>query len=192
MYISEEYLETLIRTLQQISPDQLHLDQCIREVIEEGRESFKNFGKTNNNKSVHEEKEITLSTGVLFMVWWKVVMILLISVFFLSCISHFAQYYQMTIDQADSNMLRKRLPTSVRLELVSPNTGRLKLPPPTPTTIKVKSNIVSNRENNGNTPAINKHSNSSHQSSSLAKDAQPKVDHSSTSDHHIQDSKKRE
>jgi hypothetical protein len=37
---SEEYIEMLIRALQQLLPDSLKLDQMVREAIEEGRESF--------------------------------------------------------------------------------------------------------------------------------------------------------
>jgi hypothetical protein len=69
--------------------------------------------------------------------WWGVIMTAFLVAFFLSCISHFAQYYQMTLDQADSNKLRRRLPHSVRLELASPTSGRLKLPPPTPLTAAI-------------------------------------------------------
>jgi hypothetical protein len=69
--------------------------------------------------------------------WWGVIMTVFLAAFFLSCISHFAQYYQMTLDQEDSNKLRRRLPNSVRLELASPTSGRLKLPPPTPLTAAI-------------------------------------------------------
>lgn len=75
-----------------------------------------------------------MSLGELFSLWWKFIMTALLLAFFVSCISHFAQYYQMTLDQEDSNKLRRRLPNSVRLELASPTSGRLKLPPPTPVT----------------------------------------------------------
>lgn len=78
---------------------------------------------------------VGMSFGALFSIWWKFIMTSLLLAFFLSCISHFAQYYQMTLDQEDSNKLRRRLPNSVRLELASPTSGRLKLPPPTPVTV---------------------------------------------------------
>ena len=83
------------------------------------------------------EASSDMSIGSLFKMWWGVVMTFFLAAFFLSCISHFAQYYQMTLDQEDSNKLRKRLPNSVRLELASPTSGRLKLPPPTPLTAAI-------------------------------------------------------
>ena len=180
-FISEEYLELLIRGLQQCLPDQLHLDQMIREGLEEGRESFKSMsqgggggsgggasggvGSGANSNAVSgvvgkglrnggaaavgagdgitsttaasanaADGSSSMSVGSIFMLWWKFIMTSLLLAFFLSCISHFAQYYQMTLDQEDSNKLRRRLPNSVRLELASPTSGRLKLPPPTPLT----------------------------------------------------------
>jgi hypothetical protein len=134
-FYSEEYLELLINVLQQISPDQLKLDSVIREVLEEGRESFKNLsqnGAEGGAGAVNNETADSMSVGAVFMIWWKFIMMALLSGFFISCVSHFAQYYQMLLDQEDSNKLRRRLPNSVRLELASPTSGRLKLPPPTP------------------------------------------------------------
>jgi len=138
---SEDYMEILIRSLQHIVPDSFLLDQRIREVLEEGRESFKSLGNKNNGminsdsssgSSVEKEKATEMSTGEVFIFWWKILMCTLLCLFFVSCVSQFAQYYQMILDQADSNKLRKRLPSNVRMELVSPSSGRLKLPPPTP------------------------------------------------------------
>lgn len=182
-------MELLIRVLQRITPDQLRLDQLIRQVLEEGRESFQNLSKTvvvsttttttaaiDGNISItnttitkvaadlltasttsellpsvvpttiamaslrtqevaggsNSESQQPLTTGAVFMVWWKVLMTLLLLGFFVSCLSHFAQYYQMILDQEDSQLLRRRLPKGVRLELSSPTSGKLKLPPPTP------------------------------------------------------------
>jgi len=134
-------MEILIRSLQHIVPDSFLLDQRIREVLEEGRESFKSLGNKNNGminsdsssgSSVEKEKATEMSTGEVFIFWWKILMCTLLCLFFVSCVSQFAQYYQMILDQADSNKLRKRLPSNVRMELVSPSSGRLKLPPPTP------------------------------------------------------------
>lgn len=59
----------------------------------------------------------------------------LLFAFGLTCISQFAQFYQMTIDQEASNKLREGLPSTVRASLLSPGgSGRLILPPPTPKT----------------------------------------------------------
>lgn len=146
---SEEYLEHLIQLLQFISPDQLHLDQYIREVLEEGRESFKHLSKqvtkgapvpslstiaapfSDSQGASSSSSMSNPSTGDIFYFWWQIFTVLLLIAFFISCISHFAQYYQLTIDQEDSNKLRNRLPHSVREGLVSPTSGKLNLPPPT-------------------------------------------------------------
>lgn len=72
------------------------------------------------------------STAEYMMFWWQLFMTTLLVLFFLSCISQFAQYYQLTLDREDSNKLRKRLPHAIRQLIASPNSGKLKLPPPTP------------------------------------------------------------
>ena len=199
-------MEVLIRSLQHVVPDSFQLDQRIREVLEEGRESFKSIGNKNNvvinsssgsNISGGDEAKtaattaavgIEMSTGAVFLFWWKILMCTLLCLFFASCVSQFAQYYQMTLDQADSNKLRKRLPSNVRMELVSPSSGRLKLPPPTPST---KGKVLLGRDVHATTAGSN--------ASSLNKDAQPKLEtiHSSRAISEPQtagvaDSKKRE
>ena len=151
-------MELLIRGLQALLPDQLHLDAMIREALEEGRESFRAIGQNQGpgqgvivdgnviidsslagsvagSASMGTSAENEASLGSYMMIWWRFIMTFFLLAFFLSCISHFAQYYQMTLDQDDSNKLRRRLPNSVRLELASPTSGRLKLPPPTPVTV---------------------------------------------------------
>jgi len=147
MLCSEEYLELLILVLQQCSPDQLHLDQMIREVLEEARNGFKTIGTataaggsggTTNSSNRATAKVPSSASGSLFSVCWRVLVTVLLTAFVLSCIGHFAQYYQMQLDQQDSEKLRLRLPSKVREALVSPSTGRLKLPPPTPGTVTGK------------------------------------------------------
>ena len=66
------------------------------------------------------ERRAQMTAGGIMAFWWKVFMASLLCLFFLSCISHFAQYYQLTVDQDDSRKLRKRLPNAVKLELTSP------------------------------------------------------------------------
>jgi hypothetical protein len=69
------------------------------------------------------------------MIMWPIFMGALLFAFGLTCISQFAQFYQMTIDQEASNKLREGLPSTVRASLLSPGgSGRLILPPPTPKT----------------------------------------------------------
>lgn len=119
-------MERIIVFLQQLCPDNLQLDMHIRQIITESRESF--HRKVTDQQS--EDESSALSST--FMFWWQIFMMCVLTLFFLSLVSHFAQYYQMTIDQADSNKLRRRLPHNIRAEIASPLSGRLKLPPPTP------------------------------------------------------------
>jgi hypothetical protein len=114
----------MIRVLQILAPDNFHLDQAIRSTLEQFRESF--------HQKLNPSTSGVASTEGHIAFWWKVFMSLLIFSFFLSCISHFAQYYQLIIDQEDSLTLRDRLLKDVKLDITSPNSGRLKLPPPTP------------------------------------------------------------
>ena len=96
------------------------------------------------------------SIGAVFKQCWGYVMSFFLIAFFVSCFSHFAQYYQMTLDQDDSNKLRKRLPHSVRLELQSPTSGRLKLPPPTPLTVAYAKTKETERETGSAPPSMSK------------------------------------
>ena len=69
------------------------------------------------------------------MFYWQLFMGLLLFSFALSCVSQFAQFYQMTLDQIESNKLREMLSSTVKASLLSPSgSGRLVLPPPTPKT----------------------------------------------------------
>ena len=69
------------------------------------------------------------------MFYWQLFMGLLLFSFALSCVSQFAQFYQMTLDQIESNKLREMLSSTVKASLLSPGgSGRLVLPPPTPKT----------------------------------------------------------
>lgn len=120
-------MERIILFLQQLCPDSLQFDHYIRQIIVESRESFHR-----NVKGATEETVESSAAATSFMFWWQIFMTSLLAAFFLSLISHFAQYYQMTIDQEDSNKLRRRLPNNIRAEIASPLSGRLKLPPPTP------------------------------------------------------------
>lgn len=111
------------------------------------------IGLPKSDAAAHGAEGAT-SLGAVFKMWWGVIMTAFLAAFFLSCISHFAQYYQMTLDQEDSNKLRRRLPHSVRLELASPTSGRLKLPPPTPLTAAIAKGKET-REARENPPAGN-------------------------------------
>jgi membrane protein YqaA with SNARE-associated domain len=121
---SEKYVELLIVCLQTLAPDSLHIDQVIREIIEDARESFKNLDKV-------KDRGASNSMASTFLFWWQILMAILLGSFLLSCVSHFAQHHQLQIDMEESNKLRARLPKNIRLELTSPISKRLKLPPPT-------------------------------------------------------------
>ncbi len=120
-------MERIILFLQQLCPDSIKFDDYIRQIVVESRESFHR-----NVKGAGKENVQSSAAATTFLFWWQIFMSSLLAAFFLSLISHFAQYYQMTLDQEDSNRLRKRLPQNIRAEIVSPQSGRLKLPPPTP------------------------------------------------------------
>jgi len=138
---TEDYLEKFIQAIEICLPDRFNLDKKVRQVFEEGRDSFRNLdpqkvgttgpGIAGSGGGLGTgSKKVT--AGELIGFWWKIFMASLLCFFFLSCISHFAQYYQLTVDQDDSRKLRKRLPNEIRNDITSPVSGRLKLPPPTP------------------------------------------------------------
>lgn len=132
MYVAlcgEEYMQMVIRILQHLAPDSWQIDEVIREIIEDGQASFRNIERAKKGS----EQASTSATALLF--YWQCFMGTLLFLFLLSCISQFAQFYQLTLDQAESNKLRARLPAKVRESLLSPGgSGRLILPPPTPKT----------------------------------------------------------
>ena len=66
------------------------------------------------------------------MFYWSFIMSLLLLTFVLSCVSQFAQSYQLSLDVEESNKLRLKLPSKVLSDITSPISGRLRLPPPTP------------------------------------------------------------
>jgi hypothetical protein len=68
----------------------------------------------------------------LFYMYWQSLMAVLLLGFVLSCVSVVAQHHQLVLDSAVSSRLRNRLPKAVRDEITSPKSGRLHLPPPTP------------------------------------------------------------
>lgn len=112
------------------------MDAVIREILQESRASF--HSKLNSNGSQARLDTIattnvaaTLRTGGTgagvgvasypspsssaqayawaFMLAWQITMMLLLLSFFISCISHFAQYYQMTLDNEEIHRLRLRV-----------------------------------------------------------------------------------
>jgi hypothetical protein len=125
-------MERIIVFLQNICPDSLQLDQSIRQLLTESRESF----HRNARGDTIESESSPLAATMMF--WWQIFMTSVLTMFFLSLISHFAQYYQVTLDQEDSNILRRRLPHNVRCKIISPISGRLRLPLPTPMTKRKK------------------------------------------------------
>jgi hypothetical protein len=46
------------------------------------------------------------------MFYWQCVMLSLLAMFLLSCLSHFAQHYQMTVDNEDVAKLKAKLATA--------------------------------------------------------------------------------
>jgi hypothetical protein len=112
-FCSEKYLELLIVTLQRLAPDNLNIDSSIREVLEGSRNSF--------NKR-HEDKKLPvdgINAGVAvdppqaltaqLMYWWQMVMTFILLSFAASCISQFAQHYQLGKDMEELGKLKNRL-----------------------------------------------------------------------------------
>lgn len=54
-------------------------------------------------------------------------MAVFISLFVLSCIQQLAQYYQFTLDEAESQIMRESLPEHIKNILTSPNSGKIRL-----------------------------------------------------------------
>eukprot|EP00602_Paraphysomonas_sp_CaronLab_P011099 CAMPEP_0185023178 /NCGR_PEP_ID=MMETSP1103-20130426/5863_1 /TAXON_ID=36769 /ORGANISM="Paraphysomonas bandaiensis, Strain Caron Lab Isolate" /LENGTH=571 /DNA_ID=CAMNT_0027555635 /DNA_START=68 /DNA_END=1783 /DNA_ORIENTATION=+ len=127
---SERYLEVFIRTLQRLVPDGLHLDAYIREALEEFQESSQREiqqqegGEEVNTHSSHGHSALAHA--------WSILMTVILVYFSLSCVQHFAQFYQAMIDKEKSDSYKMQLAPHVRRGLTSPVSGRIKLPPPTP------------------------------------------------------------
>ena len=106
------YMEYSIVAIQNLVPDWLHIDHLIREAIHDCKTTFTRGDST--------------SPTTLGQVW-TILMASLITVFVLSCIQQFAQYYQLSIDNEESDKLRGMLPSHVKGALLSPNSGKLRL-----------------------------------------------------------------
>eukprot|EP01034_Spumella_vulgaris_P026592 gene26592-33194_t len=142
MYVvlcSDYYLERIITTLQLACPDALRLDTLIRDLLQESKAKFQIMSRAADASSSTLVEEIstpdTSFKGFLMSilpVCWQMFTTCLLLAFFLSSVSHFAQYYQMLLDQEQSNVLRKKIPQSIKTAITSPMSGRLRLPPPTP------------------------------------------------------------
>lgn len=139
MLCSEEYLEYIIRWIQHVLPDDWALDQTIRDLLEQGRESFQ--------RKIHEQsQDATTSTTASsisdtanshalseqVMVVWNMFMTLILTTFFLSCLAEFSQCYQRVLDDQDAQILRLRVPAYIVEQIASPTSGRWHLPAPTP------------------------------------------------------------
>lgn len=139
---SEEYIALCISYIKIIFPESLQIDSYVSQLLDEARKGFHRNLKSSQAatasiaaSTIEHTLDTSTSSSSLsasFLFWWHNIMFVLLSGFFLSCISQFAQHYQMTIDQHESNILRKRLPTAILKKISSPNTGKLKLPAPTP------------------------------------------------------------
>lgn len=152
---SEEYLEIIIRLLQHLLPDSWELDHVIRDILEQGRESFQR--KLHESQQQHQQQPnvtdpdslLASSSTILpndasqqhphnsalseqLMILWNIFMTLVLTTFFLSCLAEFAQCYQRVLDDKDAQILRQRVPPHIVEQIASPNSGRWHLPAPTP------------------------------------------------------------
>ncbi len=119
---SEKYLEMLIQVLQYLTPDYLQCDRIIREVLEEGRASFHENLSRMEGKELKKKQTEGQQYAMIFMFWWQLFMFIILMSFLLSCISQFAQYHQMTIDNDEIQKLRQKLniTTPMRSGTVTP------------------------------------------------------------------------
>lgn len=111
---SEEYMDVIIRILQNLAPDWMHIDQLIREAVQQTQLAFR-------RGTVGTQAPSTL--GYI----WNFIMFALISLFLCSCISQFAQYTQLTQDNEASDKMRERLPAKIKAALLSPTSGKVRL-----------------------------------------------------------------
>jgi hypothetical protein len=147
-----------------MAPDSLQIDQTIRKLLEEGRGTFQQFSTASSNVSMPSQHFVPSSSSAAaatsafysflpklqfaslseaFAYYWQsVCMPSILLIFLLSCITQFAQYYQLILDREESQKLRERIPHQIMDDIKSP-CGRLKLPPPTPTK-KRKNSIPKN------------------------------------------------
>lgn len=126
MYValcSEAYLEMIIQLLQYLTPDYLHCDKIIREILEEGRASFHQGVNGASPTQVGSKRDKSVpssgdtsnrghSYAMILMFWWQVFMMVILLSFLLSCVAQFAQYHQMTIDTEEIAKLKQKLLSS--------------------------------------------------------------------------------
>lgn len=95
--------------LQKLTPDSLHVDQTIREVLEESRASFHKNHPMTKSSAPPVPQEHHLHLAAILMFWWQIVMAVILFSFLMSCISQFAQFYQLTLDNEELTVLRQKL-----------------------------------------------------------------------------------
>lgn len=110
MHCRESYLEFLIQLLQRLAPDSLKIDAIIREVLEEGRDSFRNPKNGAGDAPMKQPRQVSIgrSYAEVAMLVWQLVMTSFLLTFLLSCISQFAQYYQLTLDNEEIAKLKAK------------------------------------------------------------------------------------
>jgi hypothetical protein len=112
LFFSEKYLELLIVTLQNLAPDSLNIDSSIREMLEDSRNSFHKRHQdhkisSQGNVLVADEGHENLAAKL--MHYWQYVMTFILLSFMTSCISQFAQHYQLGLDVEEISKLKTRL-----------------------------------------------------------------------------------
>jgi hypothetical protein len=124
---NERYLDLIITALQSLAPDQLQIDQSIREVLEQARASFRAGSSGKKGSAAAKGSEGVFDK---LMLYWQGVMVIFLALFLLSCIDALAQHTQLQMDQEESGKLRAQLSDAVRTSCTSPRSGRLLLPMP--------------------------------------------------------------
>jgi len=120
----DAHLQRLILFLQRLLPDRFGWDAHVREVLEGGKKALQ--GSTTHSAGASSGTTAQLRAA------WAGVMAMLLCGFLVNFVASLAQMHQMRADQVLSKQLRRRMNPSVKAQIMSPKSGRLILPPPTP------------------------------------------------------------
>jgi hypothetical protein len=90
----EFYMNKIIQTLQHLTPDWLNLDTLIREAISDLQRAFTTSNSSSSSSS-DSSSSIGANTTNTFTTLWNIMMATFLTLFLLSCIQQFAQYYQV-------------------------------------------------------------------------------------------------
>lgn len=132
---TESHLQRMILLLQRLLPDGLGWDGHVRAVLEEGKKALQGSTATAAAAAADEDGRRNGAgegTTAQLRMAWAGVMSMLLCGFLINFVASLAQMHQLRADQALSKQLRQRLDPGIQAQIMSPKSGRLMLPPPTP------------------------------------------------------------